>query len=102
MVTKIDGVLLRAVPALAEHPLARRMHGLVLDPRSEQKGLGPTSISAAIPDCAFEGLLPAEDIMVLRGLQLDPSEGLCAEELRARLTYLEQIGAGLPRHIHTC
>lgn len=99
----VPAELIRAVPSLSEFPRAAGRVSwycaqATLTARGRDDGV-PISLSAAIPPGALDGLLPEEDVVLLRGLQLDVDTTTPAETIRRRLEALARIGPTLPRHV---
>ena len=99
----VPDMLLRAVPALSEHPRAAGRVSwycaqATLTARGREDGV-PISMSAAIPPGALDGLLPDDDVALLRGLQLPVDTTTPASVIRARLEALAEVGPTLPRHV---
>jgi len=98
----VDGPLLRAVPALAEYPRAagrvawRTTQALIRAHGTED--MGPIALSAVIPAHDLDGLLPEQDVQMLRALELDPSQAPGPDVLRQRIERMREVGP-LPTHV---
>lgn len=99
----VEPRLIRAVPALAEYPRAAARVAWVttraiISARGRDEEDVPLAMSAVVPPNLLTGLLPAENIDMLRAVQLDITDAPPPDVLKSRLEYLAQVGDTLPRH----
>jgi hypothetical protein len=103
--TLLEPALLQAVPALAEYPKAAgRVAWATTQAIIHARGRddpGPLAMSAVIGPDLLTGLLPDEDIALLRAIELDIAAAPDAAVLVQRLERLRQAGQHLPRHFIT-
>lgn len=97
--------LLQAVPALAEYPraagrVAWATTQAIINARGRDDE-GPLAMSAIIGPDLLTGLLPDEDVAMLRAVELDISDAPDAGVLVERLKRLTEVGRHLPRHFLT-
>ena len=60
--------------------------------------MGPIALSAVIPAHDLDGLLPEQDVQMLRALELAPEQAPGPDVLRQRLDRLREAGS-LPTHV---
>lgn len=101
----VEPALLQAVPALAEHPRAAgRVAWATTQAIIHARGRdddAPLAMSAVIGPDLLTGLLPDEDVAMLRAVELDISDAPDAGVLVERLERLTEAGPHLPRHFLT-
>ncbi|CAM3939583.1 hypothetical protein NORO109296_14490 [Nocardiopsis rhodophaea] len=92
-----------AVGGLYTHPLAAgRVAWVVaramLDARRRDDTTTPLAMSAVVPAGLLNGLLPDDDIHLLRGLELPVDTKIPLQVLEERLRVLGEVGSHLPKH----
>jgi hypothetical protein len=105
VVQLLEPTLYQAVPALIDHPqaagkVAQVTAQALINARGRDETDVPLSLSAVINRNLLDGLLPTDDIALLRNLQLDIRDAAGPAELKQRLERLDQVGP-LPRHLVT-
>lgn len=101
----VEPGLLQAVPALSEYPkaagrVAWATTQAIIHARGRDEE-GPLAMSAVIGPGLLTGLLPDEDVAMLRAVELDISGAPDAGVLVERLERLSEVGPTLPRHFLT-
>jgi hypothetical protein len=98
----LEPALVQAVPALIEHPqaagkVAQVTAQALITARGREELDVPLSMSAVIGRDLLDGLLPSDDLALLRSLQLNVRDAAGSAKLKQRLG---QMGP-LPRHLVT-
>ncbi|MFC7331375.1 hypothetical protein [Marinactinospora rubrisoli] len=98
----LPGTVLTACPALTEHPRAAGrvawVYWRAVQTARGRDERGPLSMSAAIPADLLAGLLPEDDVALVRALQVPVDTATSARAIERRLEDLAAVGPHLPTH----